>query len=1770
MKILLQKTCNNFLFINSILVIVALFIVFSTDVLQARSLSYEERMQCKKIVERIYWEHRIWPKDNKTPKPLFENVMLEEILRSKVENDLRKSNVLYMYWQRPITGEQLQAEIERIAMQTKNPSLIKEIWNALNNNPSKIAECFARPILADRLVRSWYAFDERFHGSLKAKASAELKEYSSAEHMKYTNGIFSEIVYAKNGMQKRESAISLKSQEEIVCDEVEWNRLNELPVGKIGNLREDENQLYAEAVIEKGTDKIKTAVVVWQKVPFDQWWSQIKDIVPLSVPEISYQYKLVPVINSACANDDTWIPIIGSPERRGYHSAVWTGTEMIIWGGGVGTSSWHLFNTGGRYNPGTDTWVPISLIDAPSARRDHTAVWSGTVMIVWGGNLGQDNNTNTGAKYNPVTDSWEAILNVGAPSPRSNHSAVWTGTEMIIWGGNDSSGGRYDPVSDSWVATSTAGTPSARQGNSVVWTGTEMMVWGGFNGSTYYNNGGKYNPGLDTWTAIAIDYYTPSVRAYHAAVWTGTEMLIWGGYNGTNYFRNGSRYDPGTDVWNGITSINAPFAGAYHSAAWTGSEMIVWGGRDDSNYFSTGGKYNPATGTWTDTSMLSAPIARIYNSTIWTGTEMIIWGGFAGQYGTFYVNDGGRYDPPSNTWVAPSSNGLPEPRYYHSAVWDGTEMIIWGGRYYTNLNSGSKYDPGTDSWTPTSMENVPQARVVPSAVWTGTEMIIWGGGLNTGGRYNPMTETWLSTSTSGAPLARIFNTTVWSGEEMIVWGGYAGFYTLYNNGGKYNPTTDSWADTSLINAPTARNYHSAIWTGTEMIVWGGWGGYNTGGRYDPASDSWTDTSLINVPEARSGHSAVWTGTEMIIWGGGEGNDSFNTIEKYVPGTDSWKSTAQNSAPEPRAWQTAIWSGTEMIIWGGIWTETGGRFNPDIDYWKSTTLADAPFWKSYHTAVWTGSEMIIWGGNYRGPHNSGAIYCVQCTIQSPSNITASATGINEVTVSWSSVPGASGYNVYRMYTLCNKRVSELIASNVTATSYVDTTVEGGMFYSYNVTAFDQCESMPGNSAIVTTIGVCSFEPCFDGITAVVNNKVNPCSMEIYWNNATSSCSGYPSITYTIYRSTNPDFIPAPDNQLTTCRTGTSFTDNDVASGLTFYYIVRAEDSRSGSNGPCNGGNIDNNTEKMRNSPTGPVNTTLFSDDFESGLANWIISAGWVWNNTYAHSGLYSIFSGNLDSSECNTIETANSLILPSTELPRLHFWTRHRTETAFDFGIVQGSSDGITWDSLSLIPDYPVLSNPYFDCMDQTQIPSFSGLNESWTEYESDLSVYAGAKFNVRFNFESDPGVALGGWWIDDVNIYSASSCQNASPTCTTPPIFAGLQSAYSPASSTCQINLLWNSATSTCTSGTNVNYAIYRSTNPNFTPSPANLIASCISSINYSDTNVNFATTYFYIVRAEDSTSNGNGPCNSGNLDENLIRKNATPAGTIVTAFSDNFESGLNNWTVSGAWNWSTTQTHNGVYSTHSGNVNNQCDTLTLTNFLAPPANSNPQLFFWTYFNIENGWDGGIVEASSDGSAWNKLTLTPGYPGTTNSETSSCIGPAETCFSGNRTYWQQYRADLSSFEGGNMTIRYAFATDESVPLEGWFIDEVTIQWNYCISGSAPGAIPDNDNYSGTPLTIAKAGADLELSWSPPGGTCQTQDYGIYRGILPWMGYNYSSVVCTTGGLTNALIPADTSSYYYLVVAQNNNQEGSYGLNTDATQRPPASMPCLNQQIGTCD
>jgi N-acetylneuraminic acid mutarotase len=230
-------------------------------------------------------------------------------------------------------------------------------------------------------------------------------------------------------------------------------------------------------------------------------------------------------------------------------------------------------NTGRLYDPATDSWSATTTAGAPPGARGANVVWTGTEMIVWGGASGSVSN-DTGGRYNPVTNSWTAMA---TSEGRSDSAHVWTGTEMIVWGGStwsviwNNTGVRYNPATNSWSPMATAGAPAGRKNlGGFVWTGTEMLVWGGSGETGQLATGGRYDPATNSWAAIS-NSNAPAARFGHVAVWTGAEMIVWGGMNfSTNvYYDTGGRYHPATDTWSATSVLDAPLPARSAKGVWT-------------------------------------------------------------------------------------------------------------------------------------------------------------------------------------------------------------------------------------------------------------------------------------------------------------------------------------------------------------------------------------------------------------------------------------------------------------------------------------------------------------------------------------------------------------------------------------------------------------------------------------------------------------------------------------------------------------------------------------------------------------------------------------------------------------------------------------------------------------------------------------------------------------------------------------------------------------------------------------------------------------------------------------------------------------------------------------------------------------------------------------------------------------------------------------------------------------------------------------------------
>lgn len=312
--------------------------------------------------------------------------------------------------------------------------------------------------------------------------------------------------------------------------------------------------------------------------------------------------------------NDTWETLSsqGAPSTYGAQS-IWTGTKLIVWGGFKRAGTVNIWqNSGAIWDQNTGVWTKVKCQFGPAELDDYsrlednaiqTIVWTGTEAIVFGGGLVQ--GKAPGGMFDPESGSHSCRQMTATSYPKNNvaHSAVWADDRMIIFGGNDNRAvsdniATFNPSTNKWSKISSPVVPEARDGHTAIWTGSQMIVYGGRGASmrTLTIDGGIYDI-KNGWSFFNSD--TMFGRHGHTAVWTGNEMVVFGGKptwtSGVGKYLNSIyAFNPASKTWRVVESATAPMARMLHASAWTGSSLVVFGGQITTDRVtSTGGVFFP-------------------------------------------------------------------------------------------------------------------------------------------------------------------------------------------------------------------------------------------------------------------------------------------------------------------------------------------------------------------------------------------------------------------------------------------------------------------------------------------------------------------------------------------------------------------------------------------------------------------------------------------------------------------------------------------------------------------------------------------------------------------------------------------------------------------------------------------------------------------------------------------------------------------------------------------------------------------------------------------------------------------------------------------------------------------------------------------------------------------------------------------------------------------------------------------------------------------------
>ncbi|WP_078594046.1 S8 family serine peptidase [Evansella clarkii] len=450
---------------------------------------------------------------------------------------------------------------------------------------------------------------------------------------------------------------------------------------------------------------------------------------------------------------------------------------------------------------------------------------------------------------------------------------------------------------------------------------------------------------------------------------------------------------------------------------------------------------------------------------------------------------------------------------------------------------------------------------------------------------------------------------------------------------------------------------------------------------------------------------------------------------------------------------------------------------------------------------------------------------------------------------------------------------------------------------------------------------------------------------------------------------------------------------------------------------------------------------YQQDFENFPVGWMMEGDWEWGepsgaspNPVAGSRL---IGTNLDGSYSHNAD--DMLLLPPLDLRdtdeasvRLSHWFDY--ENGWDFGVAAVSGDyGENWEIVHEV----------------------TSRDQQWRDLFIDLNDYAGSSdpVFVAFLHVTDHSVAYNGWYVDDVNLVGAD---------TDPP---GAPENLEALSSSIGITLNWEAPGDMDVAG----YNVYRSTDggDNY-----ELLGST-SNTRFTDSDTEGGQEYFYTVTAYDFSNNESDRSNEA----------SAVAPSVEVVYHSNFGEDDGGFTTGGSnnsWAWGDpvsgpgeSLTGGNLWGTNlTGNYNNNEDSWIMSPEIDLSGQTSAELSFSYWQDIENNWDYGYVQASSDGGdSWDTLAT----------------------YTGRAQAWGHDEISLSDYTDETIQLRFHFDTDGSVTYPGWYIDEVLVT-----------RTTDNVDYISEPKQTEKS--DMEVKDEKPASP--VIDYKIQKDSSA---YNFEKV-----------------------------------------------------------
>ncbi|UCD08650.1 MAG: hypothetical protein JSU79_09855 [Dehalococcoidales bacterium] len=609
---------------------------------------------------------------------------------------------------------------------------------------------------------------------------------------------------------------------------------------------------------------------------------------------------------------------------------------------------------------------------------------------------------------------------------------------------------------------------------------------------------------------------------------------------------------------------------------------------------------------------------------------------------------------------------------------------------------------------------------------------------------------------------------------------------------------------------------------------------------------------------------------------------------------------------------------------------------------------------------------------------------------PTGLVATATlGSLQVTLDWddNGESDLNGYNVYRGLSSGNYTQ---IASLVTSSSYTDNAVTELVTYYYVVTAVDNGSNESGYSDEDSAMpDLAPTAPT--GLVVTAGEK----QVSLDWDdNGESDLNGY-----NVYRGLSSGNY----TQIASLISSSNYTDNGLTGGVTYYYVVTAED---------NGANESDYSNEDSAMPTDlpPATPTGLAATPGDGQ----VSLDWNDNGEGDLDG-YNIYRSLTSGDNYTQINGLPVTTSNYTDTGLTNDTTYYYVVTAVDVG---SNESGYSSEVSAMPTDLPPAAPTGL-----AATPGDGQVSLDWNNNgESDLDGYniyrsltSGDNYTqvnglpVTTSNYTDTGLTNDTTYYYVVtavdlgsNESSYSSEVSAMPADPPPAAPTGLVVTAGDK----QASLDWDDNGESDLNG----YNVYRGlSSGNYTQ-----IASLVSSSNYTDNGLNGGVTYYYVVTAEDLGSNESGYSNEDS---------ATPNG--VTVINDGFEGTLwdLNWDDNGTTDW--TQNSGTVYSGVYAARHASGDTYLVSDDIDMSSASSIEISFW--FQIKSLSKGPLYVQLYNGATYVEVYNLLDYPGLT------------------KNTWYQYSVVITDSQYFRSDFRIRF--DGSSQTTDTFIDDVLIIYN---------------------------------------------------------------------------------------------------------------------------